>query len=151
LTAAGQDDDELSGECRTFTRYLLAREPTPYVVRKYVEAHRILDVLHPSGSFDRLLLSMARGPAILRWPASAFARLFAPESALQSKLVTLLAILETDPETGRQIDAPPVSNAAVLVLLLTARGLLAALSLAAGIALLLPLRGLLAGRRTTGG
>lgn len=147
---SGQRDaqEDLASECRIFTRYLIDLEPTAYIVEKYVAAHEVLDVLRPSTRFDRLLVRLARGSAVLRWPAAAFARVHAPRSALQNKLVTLLAILETAPVTGREMDSVPSTSVPWLLLRLGLRGVLAAASLVAGTALLLPLRWMSSERRT---
>lgn len=137
--------EELREECRTLTRYLLGIDPTDYVTTRYEGAHDTLDGLHPSDRFDRLLVRLARGPAIGRWPAAAFARVHAPESALQNKLVTLLAILETAPSTSRVVDTTPARSVAVLLLRLGARGVVASLCLILATAVLLPLRWTLSG------
>lgn len=138
MTAAARD--ELRGECRVLTRYLVGIDPTDYVMAKYEGAHDKLGALEPSDRFDRLLLRLARGPAVTRWPAAAFARAYAPDSALQNKLVTLLAILETAPSSSRVVDATPSSSVPVLLVRLAVRGVLAAFSLALGTVVLLPLR-----------
>lgn len=133
-------DRELARECRLFARYLVGVEATDYVVGKYVGAHEALPALATSDRFDRLLLRLGRGPGPLRWPAAAFARVHYPASALQNKLVTLLAILETAPESGAIIDTVPSTSVPWLVLRLGVRGALAALSLVAGTVVLLPLK-----------
>ena len=137
---------ELASECRTFTRYLIGIEPTEYIVGEYVAAHETLDVLRPADGFDRFLLRLGRGPSWLRGPAAAFARVHAPRSALQNKLVTLLAILETAPVSGSTIDAVPSTSVPVLIARLAARGTLAAVSLIVGTVLLVPLRWLMSPR-----
>ena len=150
MSGAEGGDQELIHECAVFTRYLIGLSPTEYVTRKYVAAHGALDVLTPVDRFDRLLLRLAKGTVVTRWPAAAFARVAAPDSALQKKLVTLLAILETDARSGKKIDTAPSASALTLVVLLGLRGFLAAVALLAGAVLLAPLRVLLSGHRSRG-
>lgn len=140
---------DLASECRVLTRYLVGIEPTEYIVGQYLSAHDKLGALRPTDRFDHILLRLARGPAPLRWPAAAFARVHAPRSALQNKLVTLLAILETAPVSGREIDSVPSTSVTVLVSALALRGTLAALALVAGTVLLMPVRWVLSPRHTS--
>jgi hypothetical protein len=140
------DRDALARECRIFARYLAGVDATEYVVDKYVHAHAALPALASRGRFDDLLIRFARGPAALRWPAAAFARVHAPGSALQSRLVTLLAILETAPLTSVTIDTVPARNPLILLALLGTRALLGAGALVVGAVVLLPLRWILTDR-----
>jgi hypothetical protein len=88
-------------ECRVFCRYLVRHEPEPYVVQKYLDAHAALNVALRETPLDRLLMRLAlRGPAWTRW-ADTYSRLVAPSSVLRSKLVLLVAILETKTPTER--------------------------------------------------
>jgi hypothetical protein len=142
----GPDPNRLALECRVFTRYLAGVDATDYVVARYVAAHETLRPLVVRGRFDRLLLRLALWPAPARWPTAAFARVHAPDSALQNKLVTLLAILETVPPSSLRIDAAPSSSAAWLIVLLGTRSLMAVAALLVGTAVLVPLRWALADR-----
>jgi hypothetical protein len=139
------EDPALARECRVLTRYLVGTEPTDYVIRTYAAANDAL-ALAPSGRFDRLLLRLARGPAISRWPVAAFARVHAPDSALQARLVTLLAILETAPPSSHVLDLPPFRSRVLLALSLGLRGGAGVLSLVVGTLALLPVRWFLVGR-----
>ena len=52
----------LERECRTYTRYLIGREPDAYIVRKYIECHE-LDRIPAGDAFDRVLIAASvRGP-----------------------------------------------------------------------------------------
>lgn len=143
-----RDREKLDEECRRLTRFLLGVDPTEYVARKYAEAHSALPALLPASRFDELLVRCALGPAVLARPAAAFARVFEPRSALQHKLVTLLAILETAPVTATVVDSVPHTSVPRLLFGLSVRGSIAAFALVAGTLLLLPVRALLNGRRS---
>jgi len=136
----------LEGECRAFTRHLAGVEATEYVIAKYAAAHDALETLEPAGRFDTILVGLARGPALLRWPATAFARFHAPTTVLQNKLVVLLSILETVPPSSRVLNRAPSRHAAWLILVLGLRTALAVTALFVGTVFLAPLRWVLAER-----
>jgi hypothetical protein len=139
---------DLERECRVFTRFLIARRPEPYVVAKYAAAHAAID-LDPADRLERFVLRLARLGTIGTLMADAWARFFAPRSALRKKLVLLLAILETCNPSARELDAVPLPAGKLVVLRLAWRGLLFLLGLIAGSLLLLPAR-LLLGRGSDG-
>ena len=127
-------------ECAALTRYLARIDATPYVMARYVAAHSSLESLTSESMFDAMLVRMACGPAILRWPATAFARLQARSSLLQAKLVLLLAILETAPPSSRIFDVPPIRSPLWLTMALVLRASVATLALLIGAAVLTPVR-----------
>ena len=94
----------LEQECRIFTRFLLGSEADTHLVARYVEAHSVLSELTEQGPFDRLLLRVGRRHPVLANITSSYARIFAPRSTLQKKLVLLLAIVETRPPFYHLID-----------------------------------------------
>lgn len=135
-------------ECEVLTRYLVGHQPGPYVVEKYVEAHRITDSYSDAGGFGRMLTRIARTHPSLARSADAYARLFAPRSLLRRKLVLLLAILETSAPTYALLDRVDAVSKPRLVLRLAARTTGSVLALLAGTLLLLPMQlvfGLLGG------
>ena len=128
----------LARECDVFTRHVIGAAPTPYVLRKYAEAHeKRADAFVPRHRFGAFSVALAaRAPFTTRM-ADAYCRLFAPGGVLRRKLVLLLAILETAPPFHAELDAVRGSRAAqVAALTLGAAGWLAALTL--GALLLLP-------------
>lgn len=138
----------LERECRTFTRYLVGREPTPYVVGKYCEAHAV-SAAYAAAGFDARLTRVARTHPAATYLADAHARAFAPRGALRKKLVLVLAILETCPPFYPLLERVVEGR---LVLPLLAVGLRAALLvpvLLLGALLFFPLR--LGGRGRGGG
>jgi hypothetical protein len=140
--------ETLERECAVLTRYLVGTTPTSYVLAKYVAAHDALEGLIAADRFDALLVRMARGPAVLRAPAAAYARVWRKGGALQNKLVLLLAILETEAGTARILDASPARHPLELALRVATRVGIAALALTAGTLLLSPLRWIWPGART---
>lgn len=96
----------LREECVTLTRYLLGQDPSPHVVDKYLEAHR-LAVVAPAGGLrpaDHALMRWARRGGLFTRAADVHARFFEPGGLLRRKLVLLLGIIETDPEGRRRAD-----------------------------------------------
>ena len=79
---------------------LTGAAPTPYVLRKYIEAHDVSVELHSRDGFDAWLSRRAAlGPGWAR-TSDAYARHFAPYCALRKKLVLALAITEVSPVSG---------------------------------------------------
>ena len=134
----------LDQECRTFTRYLVRREPTAYVIGKYRAAHAASPAMQSGGQgggrFDVRLTAIARRHPLLAVTADAYARMFAPRGLLRKKLVLLLAILETSPVFFRDVDldrAPPLPLQAAA---LGVRFAVFAVALLVGTVLFFPLR-----------
>jgi hypothetical protein len=83
---------------------------SPALCERYSRQQRALGLDAPSG-FDALLVRLARrgGPALAL--ADAYAGWLARKGALRTKLVGLLALLETAPESYAAVDAPDASLA----------------------------------------
>lgn len=142
--AEGPADDTLDRECRTFSRHLVALDPTPMVIAKYREAHQVLGVLSDTRPFDRWLVAFARrGPARAR-VADAYAAAFARSSPLRKKLVTLLAILETTAPSHEAIDGPLTGGRLAVVLRVALGVASSAAFLVLGALLIAPVRALMA-------
>jgi len=90
-----EDQFRLQQECRTFTRYLMHREPDSYVLRKYLECHAAVfqdaSIVVP---IDNALLRFARKGRFWTRIADAYARIFRPRGTLRRKLILIFAILE---------------------------------------------------------
>jgi hypothetical protein len=123
-------------------RHLLAHEPSPTLCDRYVRQQRALGLDAPRG-FDALLVRLARRGGIPLRLADSYAGWLARRSVLRTKLVGVLALLETAPESYAAVDAPDANLAWPRLL---ARGFAEALTALAAAALLGPLH-LLLGRR----
>jgi NADH dehydrogenase len=139
LQASDSEGSVTDRECATFTRYLAGLAASPYVRRKYAEAHSAV-ALEPKDPFDQLLLRFARKGPLLAKLADAYARIFYPHATLRRKLVLLLAILETCPPSYRVIDSTVGRRKAGVLLQVALRGTLAVLGLAVASIVLIPAR-----------
>lgn len=139
--------EHLARECGVFTRHVVGAAPTPYVVRKYTEAHeRRADVFEPRQRFGAFCVRLASVAPFTARMADAWCRLFAPRGVLRRKLVLLLAILETAPPFHAELDVVRGSRAGqIAALVVGAVGWVAALGL--GALVLFPAR-LLLGNET---
>lgn len=133
--AEAASEGRLERECAVFAGYLGVPAPSGYVTGKYAEAHRRLSALRAADRFDDLLVGFAARHAAATRIADAYARLFAPRSALRNKLVLMLSILETS--VPALLHAPARGKPAVITRLAWA-GTLAAASAVAGVLLLAP-------------
>jgi hypothetical protein len=135
----------LERECRSFTRYLVGCDPSPYVIGKYCDAHVTRPVFHES-PFDTRMVALARRHPATTLLADAYARFFAPRGALRKKLVLVLAILESAPPYFHALDGPPPGRRVLQACRIGVRLLVFALALLLGAMLLLPIRLLTPGR-----
>jgi hypothetical protein len=131
--------EELAGECGVFTRHLAGRPPTPYVVRRYADAHAVLAGMDPRDGHGRWLLRVARAGSAACRVADGWARLAAPQSALRKKLVVLLAILEVSPPFAAELDQPS-GRRALEWARIAVSGITSLLALVIGLILFLPAR-----------
>jgi len=132
--------DTLDRECVVFTRYLIGIPPGPQVVAHYRAYHQQQRIPAAPHGFDALLTGLARQNPLSTRLADAWGRFFAPRSLLRRKLVGLLAILETSPDTFSRIDRPAARGGLWAFLFGAAwRGCVTALCVLAGVFLLLPL------------
>lgn len=133
----------LEQECRTFTRYLVRRDPTPYVIGKYAAAHTASPAMAEAenrGRFDARLTAIARRHPVLTVMADAYARIFVPRGLLRKKLVLLLAIIETSPVLFREVDLERPAALPLQAAALGVRFAVFAVALLGGIIIFLPLR-----------
>jgi hypothetical protein len=127
------DAARLGHECDVFTRYLTRRPATPYIVGKYVEAHRAHPSIEPVDPFGRRLVDRAASGATMARLADAYARRAEPRGALRKKLVLLLAILETAPGSHQVVDRAPSRSIAGAVGSLAVSGLVGVAAAMAGL------------------
>lgn len=132
--------NQLARECEVFTRHLIGRRPTGYVVSKYVEFHRlpVAAQVVPSGTVDRALLAFAVLHPCLTQIADAFGRFFVPGGSLRKKLVLLLALLETSAPSCEQTDLVPSGLRSMQAVRLVLAVLGAGFALLLGCVILLP-------------
>ena len=135
LTALG-----LERECRVFARYLTGREPSHYIIEKYLDFHQKIGVRGGGARFDGFLVSTAaRGPYWTRL-ADSYGTLFRKNSVLREKLVVVLALAECAPPAFEDMDRVPGGGLAGASLRMAAGGLSYALALVIGTALFFPVR-----------
>jgi len=97
---------QLDRECRIFSRYLTGQPPTPYILEKYREYHRITGTFAglEENRFDRLLVDLAARSPVLARIADSYASRFRKHGALRKKLVLLLALSECAPPACDYLD-----------------------------------------------
>lgn len=131
------DPVTLERECRTLVRVFSRAPASPYLLSKYIEAHRSLDQFVPRTAFDSWLLRFACGGTSLARVADSYARHFAPRSTLRRKLILILALVEVMPPYHRAI-APAVRSSILAFAVLIGQGLAGAVLLLPGILLIGP-------------
>lgn len=127
----------LQREARVFTRGLLGRDPTAYVVERYVAAHVALPLV-PVAGFDRILTAFAASGPLRARLADAYARLFFRRATVRGKLALLLAILESASPSDASF-APIVTSSPGVVFRLAFSGLGAVICAGLGVLILGPL------------
>ena len=137
------ETSKLEAECRTFTRYLAAADPTPDLVRAYVEGHVSIPFLHDATSeghrsLDHATLRLARAGAFATGAADAYARVSRANGPLRQKLTLLLAILEHAPPYHTALNAGSGVGPVRATLALFGLGLFFMVSLTVGMVLLAP-------------
>ena len=131
----------LERECRVYARYLIGRDPSPYVVSKYLEFHSQCGAkVVPGDAFDRVLCALSARGGLSTRLADIYASRFAREAALRKKLVLTLALLECAPGSFEYLDDVEGGGALRLWLRLATGGARYAALLALSAALLLPVR-----------
>lgn len=131
----------LLAECHLFTRYLIDADPDDYVCDRYLAAVTLRhDDLLPKSGFDHLLLVIARKHRLLTRAVDVYARFFAHASAVRRRLVTLLAIIESNASTVECLEHPDYAGLAGFVAGLAWRSAGLAMLLLVAIVILLPVQ-----------
>ncbi len=101
------NDTVLGVECRAFCAYLVDREASEYIRQRYCEAHHRTDLIHQdsSNSFDRFIIRFGQRGILCTRMADVYTRWFFRRSALRSKLLLLMAILECSRSTYSLFEA----------------------------------------------
>lgn len=99
----------LARECRVFCRYLVKQKPTHYVLEKYEQLHKKLD-MEPADFHDSLLLKLASRTPLLTRSADAYSRFFRSNSLVRKKLAYLMAVLDVSPPYFRYYDSAGVGG-----------------------------------------
>ncbi len=97
----------LDTECSAFCAYLVGQEASEYIRQRYCEAHRRTDLVHQdhSDSFDRFIIRFGQRGILCTRMADVYTRWFYRQSALRSKLLILMAILECSKSTYSLFEA----------------------------------------------
>jgi hypothetical protein len=127
-------------ETNIFTRYLLSREPSEYVVDKYRQGHGVIPYLNGAEALfiDEFLLTVARRGVVPAWIADAYARMFRRNGPLRQKLVLLAAILESSPSFHSEMGGSKHRSRLYVVVALVVLGLGFAARLAVGLVIFGP-------------
>ena len=101
------NDVVLDAECSVFCDYLVGQEPTEYIRQRYCEAHHKTNLIHqdPSNSFDSFIIRFGQRGVLCSRMADVYTRWFYRRSALRSKLLLLMAILECSKSTYSVFEA----------------------------------------------
>ncbi len=138
---------EFEQECRTYTRYLIGADPSPYIVSKYVDFHERMPPAK-DGAFDRLLVRAAARRPWMAQLADAYASRFRRDSSLRRKLVLLLGLLESSQPSAAILDSPASAEGVRAWAALAGAGFRYALALTVSVVLLAPLHAVLGSRRS---
>lgn len=136
-------------ECRVFTRYLIGRLPDDYIQRKYAQAFEPGQPLGTSVAtgFDAWLLKLAVLHPLLTRTTDIYSRFFRPASVVRTRLVLLLALLESWATTAATLDSTQRSGMVSFTVVLLAEAGLSAMLLLAATPFLLPAQLLLGSGR----
>lgn len=103
---------KLDKECGTYTNYLVGQEPTDYILGKYHDAHGYTSLLNEgkATAFDRFLVDFSIKHPFFARLADAYTSLFYKRALFRSKLVLLVAIMESTAPTYSHFERPDASN-----------------------------------------
>jgi hypothetical protein len=135
-------EQQLKLECKIFSHYLVQREPSEYVIQKYIEAHETSNLFKESttSSFDKILLNLTtRYPKAVKFVDS-YSAFYLKGSLFRKKIILLMAILENCSPAYSDFEMPDYDNNIVLMLKLLFQGMSFALSLSVSSIFLLPLQ-----------
>jgi hypothetical protein len=130
---------ELDRECRTFCRYLAGRNPSAYVIEKYVEFHRVSGALAHAPAFEQALVRIAARHTWLARMADSYSARFAKCSVLRKKLALMVGLLECSPGFHEALDTAWQGPKILVFLRMGLAVAASAGALAASVALLGPL------------
>jgi hypothetical protein len=103
----------LDKECNAFCVYLVGKKASDYIKQSYREAHYRTDLVlqNHSNSFDHFIIHLGRQGILCTRMADIYTRWFYRRSALRSKLLLLMAILECAKSTYSLFETShPYSN-----------------------------------------
>ena len=95
----------LERECERFVLYLTGLKPDKYIKKKYIEGHIAVDFVNNRTAFNTLLVKMAMCSTLFTKIADVYTCIFFKNSVFRRKLVLLLAILESCPNSCALIDS----------------------------------------------
>jgi len=137
---------QLERECRSYARYLIGQDPTPYVIGHYLEFHRqqASRAASDSNAFDDFLTRVSAQRPFFARLADAYASAFRKDSAVRKKLVLTLALLECAPLSFEALDRTDGASPLGAIARLGWGALQYSLALAVSVALFAPVRAVLA-------
>jgi hypothetical protein len=94
-------------EARTFARYVVGGEASPWLVERYARAHDTRPQLRAATTFDRWQAWLAARHPIATLLMDGPGRFVAPRSLLRRKLILVTALLEVAPGAHRWFDGAP--------------------------------------------
>ena len=138
---------QLEHECMVFCRYLVKQDPTDYVRAKYRAGVSALLKDRTPSRLDAALVRIAGSHPLVARLADAYARFVLPRSLLRSKLVLLLAILESAAPTEEKFRRTSSAPAFLVIGSLVLHTIAFALTLLLALVVFLPVHLLLLLRR----
>ena len=127
----------LALECRSFARALVGDAPSDAVRSAYERAHGQPPLDERGSPIDRVLIRLGSAHPWLARLADAYAAVFVRRGVFRTKLVVLLAMLESGSPHHRRFERASVSRAGAWALLILS-GLAAVLALVLGVVLFGP-------------
>jgi hypothetical protein len=89
-----------------FCLYLFDKEPTSYVLKKYVEAHESANLKLPKESdlYEDMLIKIAVLGKTFTRIIDTYTSVFSKASLIRKKLILLLAIIESSDQSNHQVE-----------------------------------------------
>ena len=137
--------ETLRREVQVFGRYLVGRDPGPYVLTWYAAWHAAHGDAEAALALriDRVLLALARRSRVAARVADTYGARFRPSGLLRRKLVLLVALVECSPETWQTVEEPGPGGRPRTLARLASRAALEGVVLVLAAILLLPVHGVL--------
>lgn len=119
--------EKLTRECECFTRHLISRPPSPYVIEEYKRYHERAEACRTAGlpMIETYLLAFARIHPLATFLADTYASRVLKTSVLRRKLALLLALCECSPGSAEYLDSADGRNTGLLLRMILAATLVA--------------------------
>jgi len=115
--------NRLKRECRVFCQYLFNKEPSNYVVQKYIEAHEPanLNLSNWVNPREELLLKISTWNRFFTRLIDSYTVIFWKTSLIRKKLILLVAIIESSDQAHQQVEGINNTNKPLILLRIAAR------------------------------